>query len=130
MEKKEKARMRCRIATALNKILLNHPILTEAYGDETPFKKSYIRSVSCSITNFLLKGRCQVAPEFDYHYIEQAAEAYPEPEQKYQGQFAVDLYSQRTLDKITEILQKAFFESKDNVTEAAKTVIETITKTI
>ena len=122
--------MRCRIATALNKIFLNHPILTEAYGDETPLKKSYIRSVSCSITNFLLKGRCRVAPEFDYHYIEQAAEAYPEPEQKYQGQFAVDLYSQRTLDKITEILQKAFFESKDNVTEAAKTVIETITKTI
>lgn len=130
MEKIEKARIRRRIATALNKIFLNHPILTEAYGDEIPFKKSYINSVSCSITNYLLKGRCRIAPEFDYHYIEQAAEAYPEPKQKYQGQFAVDLYSQQTLDSITDILQKAFFESKDNVTEAAKTVIETITKTL
>lgn len=79
MEKIEKARIRRRIATALNKIFLNHPILTETYGDEIPFKKSYINSVSCSITNYLLKGRCRIAPEFDYHYIEQAAEAYPEP---------------------------------------------------
>ena len=130
MEKKEKARIRRKIATVLNKTFLTHPILEEAYGDEMPFKKKYINSVSCSITNYLLKGRCRIAPEYDYHYIEQAAEAYPEPEQKYQGQFAVDLYSQQTLDSITEILQKAFFESKDNVTEAAKTVIETITKTI
>ena len=130
MEKIEKARIRRRIATALNKIFLNHPILTQAYGDEIPFKKSYINSVSCSITNYLLKGRCIIAPEFDYHYIEQAAEAYPEPKQKYQGQFAVDLYSQQTLDSITDILQKAFFESKDNVIEAAKTVIETITKSL
>lgn len=130
METIEKARIRCRITTALNKIFLTHHILTEAYGEETPFKKSYINSVSCSITNYLLKGRCRIAPEYDYHYIEQAAEAYPEPEQKYQGQFAVDLYSQQTLDSITNILQKAFFESKDNVAEAAKKVIETITKTI
>ena len=46
MEKIEKARIRRRIATALNKIFLNHPILTQAYGDEIPFKKSYINSVS------------------------------------------------------------------------------------
>ena len=130
METIEKARIRCRIATELNKIFLSHPILTEAYGDETPFKKSYIMSVSCSITNYLLKGRCRIAPEFDYHYIEQAAAAYPEPKQKYHGQYAVDLYSQQTLDSITNILQKAFFESKDNVTEAAKKVIETITKSL
>ena len=130
MEKIEKARIRCRIATALNKIFLTHPILTEAYGSETPFKKSYIMSVSCSITYYLLKGRCRIAPEYDYHYIEQAAEAYPEPMQKYQGQFAINLYSQQTLDSITDILQKAFFESKDNVTEAAKTVVETISKSL
>ena len=130
METIEKARIRCRIATALNKIFLTHPILTEAYGNETPFKKSYIMSISCSITNYLLKGRCRIAPEYDYHYIEQAAEAYPEPEQKYQGLFAVDLYSQKTLESITSILEKAFFEIKDNVAEAAKTVIETITKSL
>lgn len=130
METIEKARIRRRIATELNKFFLSHPILTEAYGDETQFKKSYINSVSCSITNYLLKGRCIIAPEFDYHYIEQAAAAYSEPKQKYHGQYAVDLYSQQTLDSITNILQRAFFESKDNVTEVAKTVIETITKTL
>lgn len=130
METIEKARIRCRIATELNKTFLSHPILTEAYGDQMPFKKSYINSVSCSITNYLLKGRCRIAPEFDYHYIEQAADAYPEPKQKYQGQFAVDLHSQKTLDAIIYILQKAFFETRDNVAEAARTVIEKITNSI
>ena len=130
MEKNEKARIRCRIATALNKIFLTHPILTEAYRDETPFKKSYINSVSCSITNFLLKGRCKIAPEFDYHYIEKAAEEYPEPTQLYQGKFAVDLYSPKTLDYIITILETAFYESRENVTEAAKTVIDVIAKSL
>ena len=35
-----------------------------------------------------------------------------------------------TIFWIVDSIWKAFFQSKDNVTEAAKTVIETITKTL
>lgn len=130
MEKIEKARIRRRIATALNKIFLNHPILTEAYGDEIPFKKSYINSVSCSITYYFLKGRYIIAPEFDYHYIEYEGETYPDPEKLYYGKYALDPTKPVILDEIAEILMVAFEEKKENVMDAAKTVIETITKTL
>lgn len=74
--------------------------------------------------------RCKIAPEFDCHYIEKAAEEYPAPKQVYQGRFAVDLYSPKTLDSVISILSISFSESRENVIDAATKVIETITNTI
>lgn len=130
MEAIEKTLIRRKIAAVLNKNFLIHPILTEAYGEVMSFKKSYINSVSCSITNYLVKGHCIIAPEYDYHYIEKAAKDYPDPKQLYQNQFVVDLYSTKTLDTIINILKRAFSESRDNVAEAAKAVIDVITKSL
>lgn len=130
MEKIEKARIRCMILTELQRIFLGHPLLEQAYAYETGLKRSYINSVSCSITYYLLKGRCRIAPEFDYHYIEHEGETYPDPEKLYYGKYALDPTKPEALDKIAEILMVAFEEKKENVMEAAKKVIERITKTL
>ena len=131
MEKIEKARIRCMILTELQRIFLGHPLLEQAYAYETGLKRSYISSVSCSITYYLLKGHCKIAPEFDYHYIEYEGETYPDPEKLYYGKYALDPTKPETLDEIAEILMFAFYEEKkENVMDAAKTVIETITKTL
>jgi hypothetical protein len=131
MEKKEKTNIRRMINAELKKNFINHPLLEECYGHgEGGLKRSYINSVSCSITYYLLKGHCKIAPEFDYHYIEYEGEQYPDPQKPYYGKYAIDPTEPETLDKIAQILMVAFEEKKENVTDAAKTVIDIITKAL
>ena len=118
------------IRTELQRIFLGHPLLEQAYAYDTGLKRSYINSVSCSITYFLLKGRCKIAPEFDYHYIEHEGERYPDLENLYYGKYALDPTKPETLDGIAEILMVAFEERKENVMDAANKVTERITKTL
>ena len=131
MEKKEKTNIRRMINAELKKNFINHPLLEKCYGrGEDSFKRSYINSVSCSITYFLLKGRCVIAPEFDYRYIASEGEKCPDPETLHYDKYAVDPYAPNTLEKIAKILMTAFEESRENVIDAAKAVIARITETL
>ena len=131
MEKKEKTKIRRMINAVLKKNFINHPWLEECYGrGDCGLKRSFINSVSCSITYYLLKGRCVVAPGFDYPYIASEGEKYPDPETLYYDKYAVDPYAPKTLEKIAIILMKAFDESRENVIDAAKSVVEKNTETL
>ena len=131
MEKKEKTKIRRMINAVLKNNFINHPLLVECYGPgEDSFKRSYINSVSCSITYFLLKGRCVIAPEYDYRNIESEGEKYPDPQTLYYDKYALDPYTPKTLESIAEILMAAFKENRENVIDATKAVIARITETL
>ncbi len=126
MDKKEQHRLRRIICNVLKKDLLDHPLLEEMYGAETPFKREYINSVSCSIAYYLLKGQCKIAPEFDYHYIEHFSEQYPDPEVLYYDKYALDPDAPATIDKIADIIAEAFYDERENVIGTAQKIISRI----
>ena len=126
MDKKEMTKLRNAIAAELGKHCLKHPLLSRIYANETAFKRRYIKSVSSSILVFLLKGRCKIAPEFSYKYIEYLAEEYPEPMDKYQGVFAVNLQTNETVEEVADILKTSFKDENYDFIDEATSVLTTI----
>jgi len=126
MDKKEQLRLRRIICNVLKKDLLDHPVLCQMYGDETPFKREYINSLGYSITMYLMFGRCIIAPEFNAQYIQGESEKYSTPETLYYDKFALDPDDPATVDNIADILAEAFYDERENVIGAAQNVIAKI----
>lgn len=119
--------------TIINKVTIllynefkNHKTIeTWGSGDEK-WKKVYLKNVGFSLINYAIYGRCLMAPERQFAYLENRALQYEEPKKKYKGVLAINPEDEQDLMDMESILKRQLHDNEIDARNTINNVIQTI----